>query len=225
MDKSLYKRIEQYMIECMTDSAHDKEHVYRVLYVALDIAKYEECADIDVLITASLLHDIGRKEQFLDPSVCHAQAGSQKAYDFLISIGFSEERAQHIKNCILTHRYRANNPPESIEAKILFDADKIDVAGTLGIARTIFYKGQISEPLYTVDSDGNVLDGCNDKEPSFFQEYKFKLENIYDKFYTKRASQIARERQKSAVAFYNSILNEVNDSYKNGLSLLKERLE
>jgi uncharacterized protein len=209
----------------MTDSAHDKEHVYRVLYVALDMAKYEECVDNDILITASLLHDIGRKEQFLDPRVCHALAGSQKAYDFLVSIGFAEEKAQHIKDCISTHRYRANDPPESIEAKILFDADKIDATGTLGIARTIFYVGQISEPLYTVDSDGNILDGCNDKEPSFFHEYKFKLENIYDKFYTKRANQIARERQKSAVAFYNSMLREVDDSYKNGLLLLKEHLK
>ncbi|NLK87375.1 MAG: HD domain-containing protein [Clostridiaceae bacterium] len=225
MDKNLYKRIERYMIECMTDSAHDKEHVYRVLYVALDMAKYEECVDNDILITASLLHDIGRKEQFLDPRVCHALAGSQKAYDFLVSIGFAEEKAQHIKDCISTHRYRANDPPESIEAKILFDADKIDATGTLGIARTIFYVGQISEPLYTVDSDGNILDGCNDKEPSFFHEYKFKLENIYDKFYTKRANQIARERQKSAVAFYNSMLREVDDSYKNGLLLLKEHLK
>lgn len=225
MDRVLYKRIEQYMLECMTDSAHDKEHIYRVLYVALDIAKYEKDVDNDVLIISCLLHDIGRKEQFEDPSLCHALVGSKKAYDYLTSTGLFVNKALHIKDCISTHRYRASNPPGSIEAKILFDADKIDATGTLGIARTIFYKGQMSEPLYTIDSVGNVLDGCNDREPSFFQEYKFKLENIYDKFFTNRANQIAKERQKSAIAFYNSMLKEVNDSYKNGLLVLNEKLD
>lgn len=225
MDKNLYPKIERYMLECMTDSAHDKEHIYRVLYVALDIAKYEQCVDTDVLIMSCLLHDIGRQEQFLDPDICHALAGSQKAYDFLISIGIAEEKAQHVRDCISTHRFRANDPPTSIEAKILYDADKIDATGTLGIARTIFYQGQVSEPLYTVDSDGNVQDGTSDSEPSFFKEYKYKLETIYDKFFTTRAKQVAKERQKSAVAFYDSMLSEVKDSYKNGLLLLKEQLE
>jgi uncharacterized protein len=73
----------------MTDSAHDKEHVYRVLYVALDIAKYEECADIDVLITASLLQDIGRKEQFLI-RVFVMHSGQPKAY-ISYTIGFSKK--------------------------------------------------------------------------------------------------------------------------------------
>jgi uncharacterized protein len=119
MDKNLYNKIERYMLECMTDSAHDKEHIYRVLYIALDIAKYEECIDHDVLIMSCLLHDIGRQEQFQDHDVCHALAGSQKAYDFLISIGLAEDKAQHVRECISTHRYRANDPPKSIEAKIL----------------------------------------------------------------------------------------------------------
>ena len=50
-----YKKIEAYMLECMQDSAHDREHVYRVLYAALDIAKTEPAADLDVVIAACLL--------------------------------------------------------------------------------------------------------------------------------------------------------------------------
>ncbi|OOM74223.1 HD domain-containing protein [Clostridium sp. BL-8] len=225
MNIELYKNIENYMLECMNDSAHDKEHIYRVLYMALDIAKYENKVDMDVLITSCLLHDIGREEQFSNSKLCHAQVGSEKAFNYVINNGFLEEKAAHIKSCILTHRFRSDNPPSSIEAKILFDADKLDVTGTLGIARTLFYIAQVSEPLYSIEKNGTILDGTSDKNPSFFHEYKYKLEKLYDKFYTNRGTQIAKERQRSAIEFYTSMLKEVKDCYSRGISELDNILE
>ena len=85
MDKETYNLIENYMLLCMEDSAHDKEHIYRVLYNSLEIAKTESNIDYDVLICSCLLHDIARKEQFENPSLCHAIAGAGKAYKFLAS--------------------------------------------------------------------------------------------------------------------------------------------
>lgn len=225
MKTELYKKIKNYMLEFMNDSAHDKEHIYRVLFIALDIAKYEKEVDMDVLIISCLLHDIGRKEQFQNPKLCHAKIGGEKAYNYVKNLGFSEEKATHIKACILTHRFRSNNPPNSIEAKILFDADKLDATGTLGIARTLLYNGQESEPLYSVEKNGCILDGTNDKNPSFFQEYKYKLEKLYNKFYTDRGTQIAKERQLSAIAFYSSMLKEVQECYQNGIKELEEVLK
>lgn len=224
MKTELYKKVENYMLSCMTDSAHDKEHIYRVLYMALDIAKYENEVDKDILIISCLLHDIGREEQFKNPKLCHAKIGSEKAYHYLLDNGFSEETAIHVKSCILTHRFRSDNPPNSIEAKILFDADKLDVTGTLGIARTLFYKAQVSEPLYSVDENRYVLNGENDKLPSFFQEYKYKLEKLYDRFYTNRGMQIAKERQASAIEFYTSMLKEVQECYIKGVTELADIL-
>lgn len=61
MTRQTYSLLENYMLSCMDDSAHDKEHVYRVLYHALRIAKMLHNVDYDVLIAACLLHDIGRK--------------------------------------------------------------------------------------------------------------------------------------------------------------------
>ncbi|MDE5860509.1 MAG: HD domain-containing protein, partial [Oscillospiraceae bacterium] len=191
MRKSEYELIESYMLECMNDSAHDKEHIYRVLYGALDIAEYESGVDYDILTAACLLHDIGRAEQFADPKLCHAEVGSEKAHRFLLKLGWSMERANHVKDCIKTHRFRSDCPPESIEAKILFDSDKLDVAGAIGVARTLFYKGQVGEPLYRLNSGGTVSDGSADKEPSFFREYKFKLENLYGKFFTDHGRELA----------------------------------
>ena len=222
MTKSEFQKIENYMRECMPDSAHDCEHVYRVLYVALDIADHEQDVDMDVLIAAALLHDIGRREQFENPKVCHAQVGAEKARKYLLENGYDAEFAGKVESCIRAHRYRSSNPPQTIEEKILFDADKIDVTGTLGVARTLLYKGKVGEPLYSLNADGLVSDGSNDTEPSFFQEYKYKLEGLYAKFLTTRGWEIALERRHSAVMFYESMLAEVQDSYEKGQTLLAD---
>lgn len=225
MDREAWSLLEQYMLSCMEDTAHDKEHVYRVLYQALEIARSEPDVDTDVLIAACLLHDIGRKEQFENPALCHAMVGGEKAYHFLIQHGFDETCARRVRRCIETHRYRKRSPPESIEAKILFDADKLDVTGAVGIARTLLYKGIVGEPLYTLCPDGLVSNGEQDTAPSFFREYKFKLEHLYDAFYTKRAAEIARERQQAAVAFYDSLYREVSAPYRSGPAELAHLLK
>lgn len=225
MLKSDYTAIESCMEECMNDSSHDREHVRRVLYGAMDIARYENGVDLDILTAACLLHDIGRAEQFADPKLCHAKVGSEKAYRFLLQTGWSEERANRVRDCIKTHRFRSDCPPESIEAKILFDSDKLDVAGAIGIARTLFYRGQVGDPLYRLAPDGTVSDGTEDKEPSFFREYKFKLENLYGKFFTKRGKELAERRRRAAVDFYNSLLSEVRSEYAIGAEMLERVIE
>lgn len=182
MNKEMYLKIERYMLSCMNDGAHDSQHIYRVLYFTLDLAN-EFTVDNDVLIAASLLHDIGRDAQFKNPKCDHAIIGADMAYNYLSEIGWDENKAVHIKDCITTHRFRNNNLPITLEAKILFDADKLDVTGAIGIARTLVYKGIVSEPLYYVDDNGNVFDSMLDSRPSFFREYNWKLKNVYDKFF------------------------------------------
>lgn len=224
MQKDMYKKIESYMLSCINDGAHDCQHMYRILYHALDIARNYD-VDKDVLIAAGLLHDIGRDAQFRNPKLDHAVVGAEMAYEFLIEIGWPQDKAQHVKACISTHRYRNNNPPISMEAKILFDADKLDATGTLGIARTLAYKGIVAEPLYYVDEDGCVFDGQNEERPSFFQEYNWKLKHVYDKFYTERAKAIAKERQRASISFYESMCSEVSSIHQTGLDLLNRELE
>ncbi len=225
MKKETYTILENFMLSCMDDSAHDKEHVYRVLYNALEIAKAETDVNFDILIGSCLLHDIGRKEQFENPALCHAMVGGEKAYRFLVKHGFESEYAEQVKHCIQTHRFRQSNQPQSLEAKILFDADKLDVSGAMGVARSLIYKGIVSEPLYSMLPDGTVSTGENDTVPSFFHEYKYKLENLYSHFYTKRGSELAKERQQIAVDFYNSLYQEANSSYKNGKNELSKHVQ
>lgn len=225
MTQQTYRTIESFMLSCMDDSAHDCQHVYRVLYNALEIAKAEPVANYDILIAACLLHDIGRKDQIADPSLCHAEVGSQKAYWFLLELGMGEEFARQVRHCILTHRFRKNLPPETPEARILFDADKLDVTGAIGIARTLLYKGTVTEPLYRLLPDGTISDGTHDIGHSFFREYKFKLEKLYDRFLTQKGAELAKERQAIAKAYYESLYREVNEGYTTGQETLTALLE
>jgi len=225
MNKREFEILEAYMRSCMEDSAHDREHVYRVLNTALLIAESEPEADRDVLVCAALLHDIGRKEQFEDSAVCHARAGAEKAYCFLLKQGYPKAFAAHVRDCVASHRYRENNRPKTLEAKILFDADKLDAAGAMGIARTLLYQGYVGTPLYTTGPEGLVLAGAEEKTKSFFQEYQFKLEKLYDRFYTEAGRKLALERRETAVCFYEGLLREVQQARDAGKAALDAMLE
>ncbi len=212
------------MLSCMGDSAHDSQHIYRVLFIALDIAEHEKNVDKDILIAACLLHDIGRKEQFEDPSLCHAQVGAEKARTFLLENGFDSEFADRVAACVRKHRYRSASPPEKIEEKILFDSDKLEAAGLMGIARSLLYEGKAGTPIYSLGSDFEVLDGTGNEPPSFFREYNFKLKKVYSGFYTSRAKKIAKARESAAAAFYEELLFESRAAYS-GKRILSEYLE
>ena len=199
----------------MKDAAHDPEHIFRVLYLSLNIAsKINENINLDILIASCLLHDIGREEQYKNQNICHAEIGGIMAKEFLLKNGWSEKDSDHVKNCISTHRFRGNNVPETLEAKILFDSDKLDATGCLGIARTLMYTGIVGKNLYEVEN-GKICFGenKNDKE-TFLKEYNFKLKNLYDNFYTKEAIEMAKNQKECAQLFYNNLTDQIKGIYE-----------
>jgi len=213
VNRTNHPEAEEFMRASMTDSAHDIEHVYRVLNYACDIAKHENGVDTKLLTIACLLHDIGRSAQFADPNIDHALFGAEKAYAWLLENGYSEDFSAAVQHCIKSHRFRSSSPPNTLEAKILYDADKLEVCGAVGIARTLLYCAHVSVPLYSFGKNGEISDGSNDKEASFFQEYKFKLEKMYDKLYTTRGAELAAKRKSAAKLFYDSLLLETLECY------------
>ena len=225
MKREIFCAIESYMRSCMDGSAHDTQHIYRVLYSALAIAAGEENVNYDVLIAACLLHDVGRPEQLADPKICHAQAGADKAHAFLTGLGLGEDFAGQVCHCIRTHRFSNRCTPQTIEAKILFDADKLDVTGLIGIARTLQYQGQRELPLYTLTPDGLPGDGTGETECSFFQEYKRKLEPLYDTFYTATGAALAQKHRKAARDFYHTLYQQVCQGFREGTQTLDSTLE
>ena len=200
------------------DCAHGKEHVYRVLANALDIMEHiDDKCDIDILIVSSLLHDIGRVDQKKKLDVCHAEIGSKKAYEYLLAAGWEESRAQLVSNAILTHRQKKKRQANSTEARILYDADKLDSLGLIGIARMLMYGGMIDEPLYVLDKDGNIVtESTLNEKSSFFQEFSLKL-GVIESLYTEYAKDLARKRLNDAVVVCNKLKIEINqcrrDSY------------
>lgn len=209
MTETLFQTIEAYMLQCAKDSAHDAEHIYRVLQNAKIIAKAENNVNEDILITACLLHDIGRPEQFADPSLCHAQIGAEKAKTFLTGLGLETAFIEAVCHCIRTHRFSNRVTPQTIEAKILFDADKLDVTGPLGIARTLQFQGKHDYPLYTRLSDGSIAN-AEDAEKSFFQEYHRKLKKLYDGFLTKEGARIADSYRTAGEAFVDALYRQIS---------------
>ena len=225
MTRAEYRGIEGYMLQLMRDSAHDMHHVYRVLYAAVDIARHTPGADADVLVAACLLHDIGRAAQFSDRKHNHAKVGADMAHAFLLARDWPKPKAKHVKDCIASHRYRGKKQPETLEAKILFDADKLDACGALGIARTLQYGGITGEPLYLLDENGTILaGGGGEEDSSFFQEYNYKLANLYGRFYTPRAKELAAARRRHAVDFYNGLHGEIAQTNEAGVALLEQML-
>lgn len=225
MTRREYQDMEAYMHSCMPDAAHDTEHVMRVLYLALDIAASEPGARHDILVAACLLHDIGRAAQYRNPGVDHAQAGGAMARVWLLQRGWPEESAALVEQCIRSHRFRGSLRPESLEAKILFDADKLDVSGLMGIARSLLYQGHEDIPLYRTSREGDILDGSSEEGLlSFFGEYRRKLEHIYELFYTRRARQLAQARRQDAERFYTALLAECRQGRQAGRLWLEQML-
>ena len=226
MTEREYREIEAHMRAAMPagDDCHGAEHVLRVLNNALDIAQHEDGVDCDILIAAALLHDIGRPLQDANPAVSHARAGSELAYDYLLARGWPEERAAHVRDCVRTHSFRAGDPPATLEAKILFDADKLDVCGAIGVARKLQYGGTHDEPVYTRDESGAIRDGTGDEPDSFFHEYHHKLKKVYDGFFTRHAAALARGRRRIMEEFCAALLEETRNAEVGAQSLLAARL-
>lgn len=211
MTKEKYGEIMAYMDECMSDAAHDREHVLRVLGYAMTIAESEPSVDRDLLVTACLLHDIGRAAQFREPSLDHAAVGADMARDWLKSKGYPSEFADKVRTAIRSHRYRTGGRAESIEAQILFDADKLDACGMMGLFRTVSYKAHVDEPYYTLNADG-MVDFRADAPESVMQEYCWKLARVAEKMYTERGREMAKimaAEQRRAMEF---AVGEVNSA-------------
>lgn len=199
MTAEKYQRYEAYMKSCMRDSAHDAGHIQRVLDAALILAGKEKSVDPDVLITAALLHDIGREEQFRTGE-SHASVGARMAKAYLLAQGETEAFAQHVSDCIRTHSFRKNDPPATIEAKLIYEADKLDVVGAIGVARTFLYQGRVGDPIYSVGPDGAVMGG-DEKAPSFYSEYRHKLMRLPGRFITAEGKKRAARRAEAAARY------------------------
>ncbi|MCK9186869.1 HD domain-containing protein [Candidatus Gracilibacteria bacterium] len=208
----------------MSCSAHDCDHVDRVYNLCLMLAKGQK-VDLQVLEIAALLHDIGREAEHNDKTgkIDHAKVGAQMAEKILKDLGVDDEKIECVKECILSHRFRGKILPKSLEAKILFDADKLDTLGAIGIARSYVWVGKNNAKIYTdrdlnsyvnENIEGGVFGRIKDKTKHSPQiEFDLKFGKIKEKLFTKKAKKIATQRTK----FYSDFLKRLEKEIKGKL--------
>jgi uncharacterized protein len=201
-------------------SAHNMDHVNRVFANAMKIAKGEN-ADIEVIKTAILLHDIGGYKEMKSKSgeIDHAIESTKIAKPFLHKLGYPQEKIQHICDCIVSHRYRTGNKPKTKEAKIVFDSDKLETIGAIGMARQFVWVGKNNAHIFRkMDIEkyarenlgGNPKGRIRDKTKHSPQlSWETKDKHILKSLYTKKAQQIAKNRMKFSEMFLKRLEREI----------------
>ncbi len=186
---------------------HDFEHTLRVIRLCERIGPAEN-ADMTVLLIAASLHDIGRGRQDRSGGIiCHAREGAKMAGPFIDDLALSDEQKKNIIHCIATHRFRGNTIPQSIEAKVLFDADKIDAIGAVGIARAYLFAGELGAKLHNPDTNIDE-DKAYSGNDTGYREYKVKLCRIKDRILTVEGQKIAAARHDFMVGFFKRFIEE-----------------
>jgi len=189
--------------------SHDWDHTERVYNLCLRIGK-EENVDMEIIKLAAILHDIGREEEDgLNGKICHAERGAILARQILEKHDVEENKIAKITHCIETHRFRGDKIPQSKEAKVLFDADKLDSIGAVGIGRTFLFAGEVGARLHNKEVDIEKTKPYT-VEDTGYREFIVKLSKIKDKMLTSEGKKIAEERHNFMVKFFDRLNEEVD---------------
>ncbi|NSW53056.1 MAG: HD domain-containing protein [Anaerolineae bacterium] len=195
-----------------SDPVHGFSHIERV-YRLCDHIGRAEGAEMEILLTAALLHDVAGADEDSERRENHHRHSADFADTWLAEIGWLPERIAAVSHCIRAHRYRdETESPAMLEAKVLFDADKLDSIGAVGVARAIAYAALQGNPFYAVPSaqflaDGNHAPG---EVHSAYHEYLFKLRRIHQRLLTPTGQALAWQRHSAMADYFERLSQEVN---------------
>lgn len=202
--KKEFKFIREYVKKICQDipyNTHHLDHILRVTEMAVSLGK-ELDANMAILETSALLHDIGR---FREDADCHAEISANFANKFLKKRNWEESIIEAVCYAIKTHRYHKGITPTTLEAKILQDADKLDALGAIGIIRVVSYFPQTQ--LYSLENPF-----CDDRKPEdkyTLDHFYQKILNLKDAMHTEPAQKIATQRHQFLVNFLNQLKQEL----------------
>ena len=206
--KDLYEKIsgivEKHLLE--SESSHDIDHTRRVCRNAEKILAELPGADVEIVRLAALLHDIARPEEKADQRVCHAQKGAEMTAKILRELNVDESTAEKIVSAVRTHRYRDDNAPQSLEARIVYDADKLDSLGAVGIGRAFLFAGKFGARLHNTQEEA-LTNAAYSKEDTAYREYLVKLRKLPDAMLTKPGRCLALER----IGFMQEFFRQLNE--------------
>jgi len=187
--------------------AHDFDHVMRVVATTEILARAER-ADVEVCVTAALLHELfnhpkGHPESHLSGERC-----AEEALAVLRAEGWPPDRAEEVAYAIRVHPFSRGITPTTLEAKILQDADRLDAIGAVGIARCFATTSEMQRPFYHPDDPFCAAREPDDKQWGIDHFYR-KLLRIPDVLHTDTARAIARERVSFMEAFLAQLGREI----------------
>jgi len=189
--------------------SHDWDHTERVYRLCLRIGRREK-ADLGVLRLAALLHDIGRGEEDRSHGkVCHGRSGAALAKGILERHGCEAAVVRSVVHCIRTHRFRKRAAPRTLEARILFDADKLDSIGAVGVGRAFLFAGEIGARLHDKAIDVGKTKPYT-REDTAYREYLVKLTRIKGRMTTREGKRIAAERHRFMATFFGRLNKETD---------------
>ena len=190
-----------------TRGSHNWEHTLRVCRLCERLGPLEG-VDMSVLMIAAYLHDIGRSHQDLvDGAVCHARQGVKLAWPIVKTLPLSNEQKRNIVHCIRSHRFRGNHIPKTAEARVLFDADKLDAIGAVGVARAFLFAGEIGARLHAPDATIETARPYTIDDTGY-REYAVKLCKIKDRMLTDEGRKVAEERHDFMALFFDRFVRE-----------------
>ncbi len=189
------------------DPVHGLDHVWRVYHLAERLGR-EAGADLEIVRAAALLHDAqDETAQRAD----HQHTSAALARHVLQAQGWEEERICAVEHCIRAHRFRdGREPPATLEAQIVFDADKLDAIGATGVARAVAYAAVHAAPFFAEPSERFLKQAeLEPGEPhSAYHEYLFKLRKLKSRLYTAGGRLLAEERHNYMSAFFERLQAE-----------------
>jgi uncharacterized protein len=191
------------------DPVHDFDHILRVLALAERIGAAEG-ADLEVLRAAALLHDVGRN-QAEAAGRDHAKVAATRAREILA--GQAQEKVEAVTDAIIAHRFRTGPPPKSLEGRVLFDADKLDAIGAIGVARAFAYSGRAGKRLWAPVADDYLarwqIGEAGPDEHTAVHEFVVKLSRLKEQLFTATGRRIAAERHAVMASFFERLAEEV----------------
>ena len=238
-NKFLIQKIKVFAEKIMQDypPGHNFLHIMRVHELAKHIAKKEK-ADLLIVEAAALLHDIGRKYELINPKINHADKSAELALPFLRMLSkngknkktcFPEDKIPAVLYAIRNHRFTKGITPDTIEARVLQDADKLDALGAAGIMRCFSHGTVKGSQEYNPDDPVckkrlRLITGTSssDKISSFqkslkLEDKKYSVDHFYRKLFKLRrrmftltAKRIAARREKIMKVFLNELGKEID---------------
>lgn len=189
------------------DGSHDLAHIHRVFRNAMRIHAGEG-GDAEVLAASVLLHDCVAVEKNSPLRSQASRLAAEKASDILVELGWPQEKITAVAHAVLTHSFSANIPPETLEAKILQDADRLDAIGMVGVARCFYISGRMGSGLYHPGDPGADHRPLDDRRYAI-DHFPAKLLKLSDGFQTDTGRKLAEERHQRLQQFLTLFRDEI----------------